>query len=546
MNHLTWISALSFLLYFSSGSADYREKRQIPSRSLAGVCRYGGRLECCYGWKKNSKGHCEAQCDLGCKHGECVGPSKCKCFPGYTGKTCSQDLNECGLKPRPCEHRCMNTFGSYMCYCLNGYMLMSDGSCANSRTCSLAHCQYGCEEVQGEVRCLCPSPGLQLGSDGKTCEDIDECVTGKNQCPFNRQCTNTFGSYYCKCQPGYDLKYVNGKYDCVDINECVSNTHKCSHHAECINTHGSYKCKCKQGFRGSGFDCSVKPFYHRSWEGEKGNAHVFLNAIPDFPSKTRILGGKFDNTIPEPAVTGSPRLRLQPYDYDGEVYIGPPEQKPVFPEEEKFYDEEDEEEEEEDDTGNQLEGEELNPRGDAFFPDDFVPVYSPESEPKEIQAAPLKERFLTDCDFDRGACEWVQENEDDLDWTIKYHENGREYYLALDGPVGNRKEQARMKLLLDDYMRQSSFCLKFDYRIQGQNMGVLRVMLDNSAVAVWERRNPLNRSWQSEQITITWTENTPEAIIFEAERGRSVSGEIGLDHVVLISGPCSDDKTDIF
>ncbi|XP_059356693.1 epidermal growth factor-like protein 6 isoform X1 [Carassius carassius] len=516
MKHSTWISALSILLYFSSGSADYREKRQIPARSLEGVCRFGSRLECCYGWKKNSKGHCEAQCDLGCKHGECVGPNKCKCFPGYTGKTCSQDLNECGLKPRPCEHRCMNTFGSYMCYCLNGYMLMSDGSCANSRTCSLAHCQYGCEEVQGEVRCLCPSPGLQLGSDGKTCEDIDECATGKNQCPFNRQCTNTFGSYYCKCQTGYDLKYLNGKYDCVDINECVSNTHKCSHHAECINTHGSYKCKCKQGFRGSGFDCS---------------------AIPDFPSKTRILGGKFDNTIPEPP------LRLQPFDYEGEVYIGPPEQKPVFPEEEKFTDEE----EEEDDTGNQLEDEELNPRGDAFFPDDFLPVYGPESEPKEIQAAPLKETgFLTDCDFDRGACEWVQDDQDDLDWTIRYHENGREYFLALEGPVGNRKEQARMNLLLDDYMRQNSFCLKFDYRIQGQNMGVLRVMLDTSAVAVWERRNPVNDSWQSEQITISWTEDTPHAIIFEAERGRSASGEIGLDHVVLISGSCSDDKSDIF
>lgn len=118
--------------------------------------------------------------------------------------------------------------------------------------------------------------------------------------------------------------------------------------------------------------------------------------------------------------------------------------------------------------------------------------------------------------------------------------------MALGGPLGNRKQQARMKLLLDDYTRQSSFCLKFDYLIQGQNTGVLRVMLDNSAVAVWEKRNPLKRSWQSEQITISWTENTPEAIIFEAERGRSVSGEIGLDHVLLISGPCSDDKTVLF
>ncbi|XP_077073021.1 epidermal growth factor-like protein 6 isoform X1 [Siphateles boraxobius] len=534
MKHLPWISALSFLLYFSLGTADYRASRQVPVRSVSGVCRYGSRIECCYGWKKNSNGLCEAQCDLGCKHGECVGPNKCKCFSGYTGKTCSQDLNECGLKPRPCEHRCMNTFGSYMCYCLNGYMLMPDGSCANSRTCSVAHCQYGCEEVQAEVRCVCPSPGLQLAPDAKTCVDIDECATGTNQCPFNRQCINTFGSYYCKCQEGYDLKYVNGKYDCVDINECVSDTHKCSLHAECINKHGSYRCKCKPGFRGSGFDCSVKPFYHRSWEADKGKADAFLNVIPDSPSKTRILG-RFDNSIAEPAATGSPRLRLQPFDYSDGLYIGPEE-------EEKFYDEE---EEEEDDTGNQL-----DPRGDVFFPDEFVPVYNPESEPEEIQAAPLKERFLTDCDFDRGACEWVQDHEDDLDWTIKYHENGREYYLALEGPVGIRHEVSRIKLLLDDHMRQSSFCLTFDYLILGQQ-NILRVQLDNSESALWERRATHTHNWRrSEKISIsgpgTETGTRPEAVVFEAERGRSVSGEIALDHVLLLSGPCSDEKTHIF
>lgn len=102
-----------------------------------------------------------AQCVHGCKHGECVGPNKCKCFPGYTGKTCNQgrrlgsgvsweplctcvwkcpvvrwcdlfaDLNECGLKPRPCEHRCMNSYGSYKCYCLNGYTVTPDGSCTS-------------------------------------------------------------------------------------------------------------------------------------------------------------------------------------------------------------------------------------------------------------------------------------------------------------------------------------------------------------------------------------------------------------------------------
>ncbi|KAL7881197.1 hypothetical protein AOLI_G00080450 [Acnodon oligacanthus] len=512
MKPFTWISSLSFLLFVCPGRAEHRQIRQISVGNLAGVCRYGSRLECCYGWKKNSKGHCE-------------------------------DLNECGLKPRPCEHRCMNTFGSYMCYCLNGYTLMPDGSCANSRTCALSHCQYGCEEVQGEIRCLCPSAGLQLGPDGKTCADIDECVTGKNQCPYNRQCVNTFGSYYCKCQGGYDLKYVDGKYDCVDVNECVSSTHKCSHHAECINTQGSYKCKCKQGFRGSGFDCSVKPFYRSSWDGDKGSADEFPNVIPDTPSRPRILG-KFDNTIPEPKVTQQPRLHLQPFDYDGEVYIGPSEEdNPVFPTQEKEEEQEEEEEEEEEDgenEGNRVDGEKLNPRGDVFFPDESV--YS--TEFKEINAAPLQERLLTDCNFDSGACEWVQDKDDDLDWTVQYDENGLQYYMALSGLVGNRRESARLRLLLTDLVQQGPFCLKFSFRIAGPQVGSLRVMLDHSDHAVWEKARSRNEDWQTDSITIAWRDRAPEMIVFEGTRGKLVAGEIGLDSVVLISGSCSEQVLD--
>ncbi|RXM97685.1 Nephronectin [Acipenser ruthenus] len=199
--------------------------------------------------------HLATLCQPGCKHGECVGPNKCKCYPGYTGKTCNQDLNECGLKPRPCKHRCMNTYGSYKCYCLNGYMLMPDGTCGNARSCSMANCQYGCDVVKGEIRCHCPLPGLQLGPDSRTCVDVDECATGRAVCPRFRKCINTFGSYICKCHEGFDLKYINGKYQCIDVNECLSSVHHCSSFAMCYNTPGSYKCKCKGGFRGTGFDC---------------------------------------------------------------------------------------------------------------------------------------------------------------------------------------------------------------------------------------------------------------------------------------------------
>ncbi|XP_060731603.1 epidermal growth factor-like protein 6 isoform X2 [Tachysurus vachellii] len=509
MKPCTWFGSLTFLLYFCPISAANRQSRQVSVGSQQGVCRYGNRLECCYGWKKNTKGQCEAQCEFGCKHGQCVGPNKCTCFPGYTGKTCSQDLNECGLKPRPCEHRCMNTFGSYMCYCLNGYMLMPDGSCSNSRTCSLAHCQYGCEEVQGEIRCLCPSTGLQLSSDGKTCVDIDECVTGQHQCPYSRECVNTFGSYYCKCRAGYDLKYINGKYDCIDTDECLVNTHKCSRQAECINTEGSYKCKCRHGFRGSGFDCS---------------------AIPEFQSKTRILGGKLDNTIPEPRVTTSPKLHLQPFDYDGDIYIGPGEEvTSLIPTKE-------EEEEEEEEEGNGVDTERLNPRGDVFFSD---VVYSRGTEFKEINAAPLQERFLTDCHFDSGECEWVQEKDDDMDWTVHYHENGLQYYMAFSGIVGKWRQQARLKLLLSDAVRQQAFCVRFSYRFEGLHTGTLRVMTESRNV-LWERRQGQDDGWNMQNVDVTWSDRAPESLVFEGTLGKLERGEIGLDNVVLMSGSCSD------
>ncbi|XP_076603797.1 epidermal growth factor-like protein 6 isoform X3 [Chaetodon auriga] len=479
MQPFTFVAALFLLLHVSSGSAEaHRHYRQVLTGNQAGVCRYGRRLECCYGWKKNSKGQCEAQCEHGCKHGECVGPNKCKCFPGYTGKTCNQDLNECGLKPRPCEHRCMNSYGSYKCYCLNGYTVMPDGSCTNSRTCSLAHCQYGCEEVQGEIRCLCPSAGLQLGQDERTCVDIDECVPGKNLCPYNRQCVNTFGSYYCKCQEGYDLKYVDGKYDCV--------------------------------------------------------------AIPDSQVRPGILGGKLDNedfknVIPEPAATPPPKIRQQPFDYDGEVYTGT---RTEERQEDELPEEEEEEEEEEDNQ--------LNPRGDVFISEDFESVFGPATEVKEIEITPVQEEFIMDCNFDQGACEWVQDKADDIDWSVAYHDDGAEYYMAMSGLIGEQEDIAKLKLLLSDRAQQGSLCIAFDYRVVGQKVGTLRVLLDNNAYPVWEQNQSRDQGWQTEFLTVAWKEEAPESIVFEAQRGKGVGGEIGLDNVVLTSGPCQEDVSPVF
>lgn len=444
----------------------------------------------------------------------------------------------------------MNTHGSYMCYCLNGYSLMPDGSCANSRTCTLANCQYGCEEVEGETRCLCPSTGLQLGSDERSCVDIDECVTGQNLCPFNRRCINTFGSYFCKCQNGFDLKYVDGKYDCMDIDECLSGTHKCSHHAECHNTQGSYKCKCKKGFRGSGFECSVKPFYQSPWDGDKGSADEFLNAIPDSPVRPRRPDTEQRNVIPEPVVTEAPGPRLQPFDYDGEVYIGNPKEEQTetgFPEEELDPNEEEGEPARGDGATdeNYVDNEEYH-RGDVFTNEDLKSVFAPPKEVREMHIEPTQEEFITDCNFDQGACEWMQDQEDDLDWDVFHHGDGLGYYMAVSGSLGVKNDIARLKLLLNDRARKGPFCLTYNYRLLGAQVGTLRVLLDNRASHLWEKRHVRSKEWQTELLTITWERESPQEVIFEAERGRGSRGEIAIDNVVLTSGSCQEDDAALF
>ncbi|XP_073679587.1 nephronectin [Garra rufa] len=198
---------------------------------------------CQYGWTRNLKGQCTPVCESGCKHGECVGPDKCRCHPGFTGKTCNQDVNECAF--RPCKFRCMNTAGSYKCYCLNGYMMTADGACRNARTCAMANCQYGCAVMKGEVRCQCPSPGLRLAPDGRTCVDVDECVTGQATCPRFRKCVNTFGSYVCRCHEGFELRHINGKYHCTDK----------KFSSICYDKPGHKKCKCTPNVNGKGYDC---------------------------------------------------------------------------------------------------------------------------------------------------------------------------------------------------------------------------------------------------------------------------------------------------
>uniref|UniRef100_S4RWG6 EGF-like-domain, multiple 6 n=1 Tax=Petromyzon marinus TaxID=7757 RepID=S4RWG6_PETMA len=78
------------------------------------------------------------------------------------------DVDECkvGRAVCPRHKKCVNTFGSYLCKCIDGY-------------------------------------DLNYHSGKYQCKDTDECKLGKHRCHANAVCYNTPGSYRCKCKPGF-------------------------------------------------------------------------------------------------------------------------------------------------------------------------------------------------------------------------------------------------------------------------------------------------------------------------------------------------------
>ncbi|XP_039220134.1 epidermal growth factor-like protein 7 isoform X3 [Crotalus tigris] len=57
---------------------------------------------------------------------KCSLPNDCAC-PGWTGRCCQTDVDECAAGRHGCSQLCINTAGSYRCACHPGYGLHADG-----------------------------------------------------------------------------------------------------------------------------------------------------------------------------------------------------------------------------------------------------------------------------------------------------------------------------------------------------------------------------------------------------------------------------------
>ncbi|XP_064187167.1 thrombomodulin-like [Anguilla rostrata] len=156
-------------------------------------------------------GGCEYLCQMNDGLPECLcqlgkGPRDgvaCSCAPGFEmvrGKC--MDIDECS--DGTCEHICTNTQGGYNCSCSKGYKQMSTDSHRCELHCPSEECTAVCDK-NDPTKCSCPFGYiLDQSENGSFCVDIDECVRDSKEC--DQQCKNTFGSFICSCDSGFDLR----------------------------------------------------------------------------------------------------------------------------------------------------------------------------------------------------------------------------------------------------------------------------------------------------------------------------------------------------
>ncbi|XP_017276034.1 hemicentin-1 isoform X1 [Kryptolebias marmoratus] len=101
------------------------------------------------------------------------------------------------------------------------------GHCLDINECEVRDtCQHECVNTPGSHRCFCPA-GYYLMANGKTCQDIDECLDQNIQCGVNRVCFNTRGSYQCidtPCPPNYQRNPATG----FCLKNCLPNDLECA------------------------------------------------------------------------------------------------------------------------------------------------------------------------------------------------------------------------------------------------------------------------------------------------------------------------------
>ncbi|XP_008853628.1 CD97 antigen isoform X1 [Nannospalax galili] len=180
-----------------------------------------------------------------------AGPQETKsCHKWCPANSECVSISTCRCKPGFTPSKMLITDPTETCEDINECLLPMAAICGKYAT---------CENTEGSYYCMC-NPGYELKSGAKkftnqsenTCQDVNECTSGQNPCHKSTHCINKLGGYSCICRPGW--KPIPGSPNgpnttkCEDVDECSTRQHQCHSSTVCSNSAGSYKCHCRPGW----------------------------------------------------------------------------------------------------------------------------------------------------------------------------------------------------------------------------------------------------------------------------------------------------------
>ncbi|KAF7656516.1 hypothetical protein LDENG_00040310 [Lucifuga dentata] len=203
-----------------------------------GFCQSPGECICQQGWQGNLCDQCARH--PGCVYGTCLQPWQCNCVEGWGGLFCNQDLNYC-TNHKPCQNdaTCTNTGqGSYTCTCRPGF---NGKNCEiETNECDSNPCKNGgsCNDLENDYLCTCPQ-----GFYGKNCE-LSAMTCADGPCFNGGTCMEkSSGEYACRCPVAYMGSNCEKR-----IGRCSSNP--CVNGAQCLDVGHRVMCRCLPGFTG--------------------------------------------------------------------------------------------------------------------------------------------------------------------------------------------------------------------------------------------------------------------------------------------------------
>nr|XP_054757010.1 MAM and LDL-receptor class A domain-containing protein 2-like [Lytechinus pictus] len=186
---------------------------------------------------------------------------------------------------------------------------------------------------------------------------------------------------------------------------------------------------------------------------------------------------------------------------------------------------------------------------DITVQDQVCPVFPSKADPTLYDTVT--------CDFEMSLCGWVQETNDDYDWTryagstssastgpTSDHTTGTGYYIYFEASSGVLGSTARVRSL-EIPATPTGACLQFWIHMYGTTMGALNLYLyniyDGTTTLVWRQDGTLRNSWIYQQLDLISSKNYQ--LIFEAVRGSDFQSDIALDDILFdASSSCPQQK----